>query len=167
VAVVQEWAAQCHGFDTGLTAQLSYSARDGFTGRVGGKASGYDYHTVSKGRRGGDSPFDPSARGMPEHLMLWSEEWARHHRPVAASNGAENRPRGVNPSSEAENHSRGIAAGRLVVRYGFFGPWAFMLWAATTGRVLFRISSTFICVYQFPKMGFPRLLGDPCGCPQQ
>jgi hypothetical protein len=77
VESVQEWAAQCHGADTGLTAQPPYSARDGFTGRVGRTASGYDSQAVSEGRRGKDSPFDLGARGVPGHLMPWSGEWAR------------------------------------------------------------------------------------------
>jgi hypothetical protein len=38
VEAIPEWAAQCHGVDTGLPAQLPYSARDGLTGRVGGTA---------------------------------------------------------------------------------------------------------------------------------
>jgi hypothetical protein len=54
---VQEWVAQCHRFDTGLTAQLPYSARDGLTGRVGGTAPGYDSQAVSEGQRGEDSPL--------------------------------------------------------------------------------------------------------------
>jgi hypothetical protein len=170
--------AQCHGVDTGLTSQIPYSARDGRAGQVGGTAPGYDSQAVSEDRRGGDSPFDPGARGVPEHLMLWSEEWARRHEPGSASSEAENRPRrrqplerggespegalgararrtvargGVSPSSEAENRPRGIAGGRLVGCCGFFGPWAFPLWAATTGSVFFRISSTFIYVYHFLK----------------
>jgi hypothetical protein len=57
VEVVREWAAQCHGVDTGLPAQLSHSAKDGRTGPVGGTASGYDSQAVSEGRRGGDSPL--------------------------------------------------------------------------------------------------------------
>jgi hypothetical protein len=57
VEVIQEWAAQCHGVDTGLTAQLPYNARDGLTGRVGGIALGYDSQTVLEDRRGGESPL--------------------------------------------------------------------------------------------------------------
>jgi hypothetical protein len=52
---VREWAAQCHGVDTDLPAQLPYSARDGLTGRVGGTALGYDSQAVSEGWRGEDS----------------------------------------------------------------------------------------------------------------
>jgi hypothetical protein len=55
--VVQEWAAQCHGVDTSLLAQLPYSARDGLTGRVCGTTSGYDSQAVSEGQRGDDSPL--------------------------------------------------------------------------------------------------------------
>jgi hypothetical protein len=55
VQAVREWVAQCHGVDTGLPAQLSYSARDGLTGRVGGTAPGYDSQAVLEGRRGEDS----------------------------------------------------------------------------------------------------------------
>jgi hypothetical protein len=57
VEAVQEWAAQCHGVDTGLPAQLPYSARDGLTRRVGGTTPGYDSQAVSEGRRGKDSPL--------------------------------------------------------------------------------------------------------------
>jgi hypothetical protein len=57
VEAVREWAAQCHGFDTGLPAQLPHSAGDGCTTRVGGTAPGYDSQAVSKGRRGRDSPL--------------------------------------------------------------------------------------------------------------
>jgi hypothetical protein len=72
---------------------------------------------------------------------------------------------GTNPSSEVENHRRGTAAGRLVGRYGFFGLWAFPLWAATSWRVFCRVRGVFICVYYFSKKrGFPWLLGDPYGC---
>jgi hypothetical protein len=67
VEAVREWAAQCHGVDIGLPAQLPHSANEGRTGRVGGTAPGYDSQTVSESRRGGDSPFDPGTRGMPEH----------------------------------------------------------------------------------------------------
>jgi hypothetical protein len=55
VQAVREWAAQCHGVDTSLPAQLRYSARGGLTGRVGGTAPGYDSQVVSEGRRGEDS----------------------------------------------------------------------------------------------------------------
>jgi hypothetical protein len=51
---IREWAAQCHGVDTSLPAQLSYSARDGLTGRVGRTMPGYDSQVVSEGRRGED-----------------------------------------------------------------------------------------------------------------
>jgi hypothetical protein len=57
VESVQEWAAQCHGVDTSLPAQLPYSARDGFIGRVGGTTPGYDSQAVSEGQRGEDSPL--------------------------------------------------------------------------------------------------------------
>jgi hypothetical protein len=55
VLAVRECAAQCHGVDADLPAQLPYSARDGLTGRVGGTAPGYDSQAVSEGRRGEDS----------------------------------------------------------------------------------------------------------------
>jgi hypothetical protein len=55
VQAVREWAAQHHGVDTSLPAQLPYIARDGLTGRVGGTASGYDSQAVSEGQRGEDS----------------------------------------------------------------------------------------------------------------
>jgi hypothetical protein len=48
VQAVREWAAQCHGIDTGLPAQFPYSARDGLTRRVGGIAPGYDSQAVSE-----------------------------------------------------------------------------------------------------------------------
>jgi hypothetical protein len=57
VEAVQEWAAQCHGVDIGLTTQLPYSARDGLTGRVGRIVLGYDSKAVSEGRRGEHSPL--------------------------------------------------------------------------------------------------------------
>jgi hypothetical protein len=57
VVVVWEWAAQCHGIDTGFPAQLPHSARDGHTGRVSGTVPGYDSQAVSEGRRGRDSPL--------------------------------------------------------------------------------------------------------------
>jgi hypothetical protein len=121
MGVVREWVAQCHGVDTELPAQLLHSAKDGRTGRVGRTTPGCDSQAVSEGRRGGDSPFDPGARGVPEHLMLWSEEWARRHGPMAASSKEENQPKGrqplergrespeegARPSSEARNRPRG------------------------------------------------------------
>jgi hypothetical protein len=57
VQAIQEWATQCHGVDTGLLAQLPYSARDGLTGRVGGTRPGYDSQAVSEGWHGDDSPL--------------------------------------------------------------------------------------------------------------
>jgi hypothetical protein len=93
MGVIREWVAHHHGVDTGLPAQLPHSAKDGRTGRVGGTAPGCDSQAVSEVRRGGDSPFDSGARGVPEHLMLSSGEWARRHEFEAASSGAENRPR--------------------------------------------------------------------------
>jgi hypothetical protein len=57
VQAVREWAAQCHGVDTGPPAQLPHSARNGLTGRVGGTAPGYDSQAVSEGRRGEHSPL--------------------------------------------------------------------------------------------------------------
>jgi hypothetical protein len=80
VEAVREWAAQCHGVDAGLPAQQPHSAKNDRTRRVGGTVPGYDSQAVSEGRRGEDSPFDPSARGVPEHLMLLSGEWARRHK---------------------------------------------------------------------------------------
>jgi hypothetical protein len=93
VEAIREWVTQCHGVDTGLPAQLPHSAKDGRTGWVGRTAPGYDSQAVSVVWRGGDSPFDPGTRDMPEHLMLWSGEWMRRHEPGAASSEAENRPR--------------------------------------------------------------------------
>jgi hypothetical protein len=112
VESVQEWAVQCHGVDTDVPTQLPHSARDGRTGRVGGTAPGYDSQAVLEGRPGGDSPFDPNARGMPEHLMLWSEEWARRHGPRAQGPRARRRivRGGATPSSETENCPRGCQA---------------------------------------------------------
>jgi hypothetical protein len=57
VEAVREWAAQCHGVDTGLPAQVPHCARDGHTWRVGGATPGYDSQAVSEVRRGGDSPL--------------------------------------------------------------------------------------------------------------
>jgi hypothetical protein len=57
VEAIQEWAAQCHGVDSGLPAQLPLSARDGCTRRVGGTALGYDSQAVSQGQHGEDSPL--------------------------------------------------------------------------------------------------------------
>jgi hypothetical protein len=77
VGGVQEWAVQCRGVDTGLSAQLPHNAKDGRTGRVGGTAPEYDSQAMSEGQHGEDSPFDPGARGVPKHLMLGSGEWVR------------------------------------------------------------------------------------------
>jgi hypothetical protein len=51
---VQEWVAQCHGVDTGLTAQRRIVA--GMASR-GGTAPGFNSQAASEGRRGGDSPL--------------------------------------------------------------------------------------------------------------
>jgi hypothetical protein len=51
----------------------SYSARDGLTGRVGGTTPGFDSQAVSTSAGG----MDPGARGVSEHLMLWSGECVR------------------------------------------------------------------------------------------
>jgi hypothetical protein len=77
VGAVQEWAVQCRGVDTGLSAQLPHNAKDGRIGRVGGTAPEYDSQAMSEGQHGEDSPFDPGARGVPKHLMLGSGEWVR------------------------------------------------------------------------------------------
>jgi hypothetical protein len=61
---------------------------------------------------------------------------------------------GVSPSSEAEYRPRGTAAGRLVGRCGFFGSWAFPLWAAATWSVFFRVRGMLICVLLFFEKGF-------------
>jgi hypothetical protein len=55
VQVIREWAAQCHGVDTGLPAQFPYSARDGLTGRIGRIAPRYDSQVVLESRCGKDS----------------------------------------------------------------------------------------------------------------
>jgi hypothetical protein len=55
---------------TELTLAFPHSAKDGRIARVGGIASGCDSQAVSEDRRGGNSSFDPGARGVPEHLML-------------------------------------------------------------------------------------------------
>jgi hypothetical protein len=57
VQAVRDWAAQCHGVDTGLPAQFPYNTRDGLAGRVCGTAPGYDSQAVSEGRRGEDLPL--------------------------------------------------------------------------------------------------------------
>jgi hypothetical protein len=49
VEAVWEWAAQCHGVDTGFPAQLTHNAGDGRTTRVGGTTPGYDTQVVSEG----------------------------------------------------------------------------------------------------------------------
>jgi hypothetical protein len=68
------------------------------------------------GRRGGDSPFDPGARVVSEHLMLQSGEWVWERRTreslerggVSPEGASSPRARwsfargGVQPSSEAE-----------------------------------------------------------------
>jgi hypothetical protein len=54
VEAIREWAAQCHGVDTSLVAQLPHSGGDGRTGRVGGSVPGYDSPVVSGRSRGGD-----------------------------------------------------------------------------------------------------------------
>jgi hypothetical protein len=56
VVAVRERVAQCHGIDTGLTAQLPHNAGDGRTTRVGGTASGFDSQAVSEGWHGEASP---------------------------------------------------------------------------------------------------------------
>jgi hypothetical protein len=62
---------------------------------------------------------------------------------------------GVRPSSEAENRPRGTAVDRLVGRRGFFGPWAFPLWAATTRSMFLGFVACSFVFYYFSKRGFP------------
>jgi hypothetical protein len=66
--------------------------------------------------------FDPGARGVPEHLMLWSGEWARGPRARGGIERCEESPEGAStprarrkitrggtrPSSEADDRSRGL-----------------------------------------------------------
>jgi hypothetical protein len=135
--------AHCQGVDTSLTAQPTYSARDGSTGRVGGAAPGHDSQAVSESRRGEDSPFDLGARGVSDHLMPWSGEWTRVSRargglgrsrePLKGRHALErggNSPEGassprarqksaqggVKPLSETEVHPRVAEAGCLTGR---------------------------------------------------
>jgi hypothetical protein len=53
VVAVHEWAAQCHGIDNNVPAQLPHVARDGRIGRVNGATSGYDSQAVSEGHMAG------------------------------------------------------------------------------------------------------------------
>jgi hypothetical protein len=120
--------------------------------------------------------------------MLWSEEWARHHGPVAVSSEAENRPRGrqtperggespegalgprarrriarggARPSSEVENRPRGTAAGRLVGRYGFFGPWAFRFGLRPHGACFVGFEEHSFAFYYFSQKGFFLVIREP------
>jgi hypothetical protein len=91
--------------------------------------------------RGGDSPFDLGARGVLEHSMHWSGEWARCHGLAAAS-------------SKAENHPRGTAAGRLLGRCGFFGLGPFHFGPRPHGACFLGSAAHSFVFYYFSKKGF-------------
>jgi hypothetical protein len=101
--------------------------------------------------------------------MLWSGEWARRHEPGAALSEAKNRPRGIRPSSEAEDRLRG----RQVLERGgdslegyhsqsVGGP-LWLLWAvglSTLGcdrsKLVFGVVACYVlCFIIFQKGGFP------------
>jgi hypothetical protein len=89
---------------------VSYSGRDGLTGRVGETASGYDSQAVSVGRCGGDSPLT----GRPRCVRAFNAPVGEVG--VGAADPREPRARrnlargGVQPSSEAESRPRGRPA---------------------------------------------------------
>jgi hypothetical protein len=68
---------------------------------------------------------------------------------------------GVSPSSEAENHPRGIAAGRLVGRYGFFGPRAFHFGLRPHGACFVGFKERSFAFYYFLKKGFSLVIRGP------
>jgi hypothetical protein len=97
--------------------------------------------------RGGDSP--EGALG-PRARRRFTRGGAR------PSSEAEFKWRGAWSSSEAETHPRGTATDRLVGRCGFFGPWAFPLWVATTRSVFLGFAPcSFAFYYFFEKGVFP------------
>jgi hypothetical protein len=107
---VREWAAQCHGFDTGLPAQLPHSAGDGCTTRVGGTAPGYDSQAVSEGRRGRDSPLTRAPAACQSIQCSGRGSWCGVmglRRPRARRRLAQGC---IRPSSEVEVRPRGRQA---------------------------------------------------------
>jgi hypothetical protein len=123
VGVVREWSAQYHGFDTNLAAQLPHRA--GWWNNAGIRFQGGVRALVWRG-----FTFDPGARVVSGHLMLWLGEWARSPRaldglerggdwPEGASSPRARRSfarGGVQPSSEAEICPRGAGADHLMGR---------------------------------------------------
>jgi hypothetical protein len=80
---------------------------------------------------------------------------------VRPSSEVELTQRGARPSSEAETRPRGTAAGRLVGRCGFFGPWAFPFWAATTRSVFLGFATCLFVFYYFSKRGVSPVIRGP------
>jgi hypothetical protein len=80
---------------------------------------------------------------------------------VRPSSEAEFTSCGTLSSSEAETHPRGTAASRLVGRYGFFGPWAFPLWVATTQNVFLGFVACSFCVLLFFERGVSPVIRGP------
>jgi hypothetical protein len=111
VGAVREWAAQCHKVDTGLLAQLRCRSGDGLTRRLAEQHwDRYDSQAVLEDRRGEDSPFDPGAHVVPEHLMLWSAEWVRGPRARGGHKRGGDSPEGAS-SPRARRRFRGAAPG--------------------------------------------------------
>jgi hypothetical protein len=69
--------------------------------------SGRDSQAASGDRRGGDSLFDPGARGVSGHFMLRSGEQVRCRGPRGSLERGGGSLEGLGPSSEVEIYSRG------------------------------------------------------------
>jgi hypothetical protein len=93
VQVVREWAAQCHGVDTGLPAQF-LQCQGWPHGEGWRNGAGIRFPGGVRGPTWQGFAFDPGARSMSEHLMLRSGKWVRGHEPAEPSSEAEIRPSG-------------------------------------------------------------------------
>jgi hypothetical protein len=121
VGIVREWAAQCHGFDTGLAAQLPHGASRW-------NSAGIRFPCGVRAPAWWGFASEPGARVVSGHLMLWLREWARKPRaldglerggvsPEGASSPRARRSFGgtaPGPSSEAEICPRRAGADHLM-----------------------------------------------------
>jgi hypothetical protein len=79
VRAVREWVAQCHGADTGLTAQCRTVAGLASPGGLAKQRRDMILRQV-RGTEWRGFALDPGAYVVSKHLMLRSGEWVRERR---------------------------------------------------------------------------------------
>jgi hypothetical protein len=101
------WVAQCQGMTPATLHSTRTTSVMTAQRRAVRTALGHDSKAASGDRRGGDSLFDPGARGVSGHLMLRSGEQVRCRGPRGSLERGGDPLERLEPSSEAETRSRG------------------------------------------------------------